>query len=124
MYAGMFFNVDTEEVLSRVGDVIAMRDAARERCRQRALRLKDALVVAERFHCELTEISAEMHRIRDLAIRSHELPAISADIVRQQLNDLQVITVQTFCYFNMFALRRLGNGVSRDLIGGFCAGVM
>ena len=31
-----------------------------------------------------------MHRIRDLELRSQEVPVIGADVVRQQLADLQV----------------------------------
>jgi hypothetical protein len=91
--------IDTDDVMSRLGDVIAMRDAAGEQCRQRAARLQEALRVAERFHGEITEISAEMHRIRDLAVRSHEIPVINADIVRQQLKDLQVTGAADYTVF-------------------------
>jgi len=77
-------------MLSCLNDVITMRDTAVEQSRQRATRLKEALEIAERFQGDINEILAEMNRIRDLAIRSHEIPVISADIVRQQLKDLQV----------------------------------
>lgn len=71
-------------------DVAAMRDTAMEQSRQRASRLKEALEIAERFQGDVNEILAEMNRIQNLAVRSHEIPVTSAEIVRQQLIDLQV----------------------------------
>lgn len=71
-------------------EVTVMRDKAIESCRQRATRLEGTLQLAERFHGDVNEITGEMNRIKDLAIRSHEIPIISTEVVRQQLADLKV----------------------------------
>lgn len=84
---------------SRLDDVIAMRDTASDLSQRRAARLVEALQVAEQFLSEKAVITDELQRIRDLAAKSHDVPVVNADVVRELLKELMVRLKLVFSFF-------------------------